>query len=93
VPQQQSQGTQASPVTETKTSQTSQTQQEHKPASIPPVAKPSESSATLAEKYAVQLNALESMGFNNRDLNVYMLERYSGNVQSVANWLLEKMRQ
>jgi len=46
----------------------------------------------LAEKYAVQLAALESMGFTNRDLNIYMLERHMGNVQQVANWLLEKMR-
>jgi len=106
-PQQQSQGTQATPNTESKTSQTQQQQQSlgaeesvgsHKPASIPAVAKPASESngssgQSLADKYAVQLNALESMGFNNRDLNVYMLERYGGNVQSVANWLLEKMRQ
>jgi len=41
----------------------------------------------------VQLAALEAMGFTKRDLNVYMLERFQGNVQMVANWLLEKLRQ
>jgi hypothetical protein len=64
---------------------------EHKPASIPAVPKPEPSN--LADKYEVQLNALAAMGFNNRDLCIYMLERYNGNVQQVANWLLEKMKQ
>jgi cell division septation protein DedD len=85
------------PVTECKQTQAQaqtaekETTTEHKPASIPVQAKP-ESVQTLADKYVVQLTALESMGFNNRDLCIYMLERYNGNVQQVANWLLEKMK-
>jgi hypothetical protein len=68
-----------------------ETSTEHKPASIPVVPKPE--ALNLADKYEVQLNALQSMGFNNRDLCIYMLERFNGNVQQVANWLLEKMKQ
>jgi hypothetical protein len=85
------------PVTECKQTQAQaqtaekETTTEHKPASIPVQTKP-EFVQTLADKYVVQLTALESMGFNNRDLCIYMLERYNGNVQQVANWLLEKMK-
>jgi len=101
--QQQQQTTQTECKTECKQTQAQaqtaekETTTEHKPANLAPVPKPAESStattANLADKYEVQLNALASMGFNNRDLCIYMLERYNGNVQQVANWLLEKMRQ
>jgi hypothetical protein len=97
-PQTECKQTQAQAQTAEKETSTSGTttehkqEQPHKPASIPPLPKP-ESAATLADKYEVQLKALESMGFNNRDLCIYMLERFNGNVQQVANWLLEKMRQ
>jgi hypothetical protein len=35
---------------------------------------------------------LESMGFKNTELNAYLLDRNDGNLQTVANWLIEKMR-
>jgi hypothetical protein len=100
-PQSECKSTQAQPHTVEKETSTvnvsdSKTQETHRPASIPAVPKPEALAPTvtsLADKYAIQLNALESMGFTNRDLCIYMLERYNGNVQQVANWLLEKMKQ
>jgi hypothetical protein len=40
-------------------------------------------------KFASQLNALAAMGFNNRELNEHLLEKESGNLERVCNWLLE----
>jgi next-to-BRCA1 protein 1 len=45
-----------------------------------------------AEKYPVQMEALKSMGWDNRELNTYLLEQNNGNVQKVCNWLLEQMK-
>jgi len=33
------------------------------------------------------------MGFTNRDLNLYLLEKENGNVAEVAKWLLNKLKQ
>jgi len=39
--------------------------------------------------YEVQLNALSVLGFSNREFNIQLLNEHKGDIQSVANWLLE----
>jgi len=41
------------------------------------------------EKYAIQLRALESMGFVDMELNKQLLEKHNGNVQTVCEQLLQ----
>jgi hypothetical protein len=45
-----------------------------------------------AERFALQLKALEGMGFTNRELNLYLLDKENGNVAQVAQWLLNKLK-
>jgi len=42
------------------------------------------------DNYAIQLRALESMGFVDSELNKQLLKKYSGNVQSVCEYLLHQ---
>jgi hypothetical protein len=42
------------------------------------------------EPYQTELDALAVLGFGNRELNAYLLQHHKGNVQAVANWLLEQ---
>lgn len=55
---------------------------------------PSESPAQdpALEAYRVQLEALKAMGWDNEELNLFLLKENKGNVQRVCNWLLEQMR-
>lgn len=46
--------------------------------------------ATLQRQYAVQLNYLAEMGFNNRKKNLKLLMKFGGNVEPVMNKLLKK---
>jgi len=43
-------------------------------------------------KYAAQLASLSAMGFNNAELNAFLLEKHTGDIQKVTNWLLENMQ-
>jgi len=54
------------------------------------VSSPSASSAS-ANKYALQLELLSSMGFKNAELNAFLLEANAGDVTRVAGWLLERI--
>jgi len=47
--------------------------------------------AAAAEQYAVQLQVLAGMGFQNRDLNLYLLQHNNGNVQKVCEFLLNTL--
>jgi hypothetical protein len=47
--------------------------------------------AATAPKHAAQLASLASMGFNNAELNAFLLEKHNGDIQAVTNWLLENM--
>lgn len=49
-------------------------------------------SVEKADKYAVQLEALKAMGWDNDELNRYLLDERDGNVQRVCLWLLEQMK-
>jgi len=49
------------------------------------------SAPSFASKYPAQMRELESMGFRNRDLNEFLLEKDRGNVQRVCDWLLENV--
>lgn len=42
------------------------------------------------EKFKQEIDALAVLGFKNRELNAYLLRHHGGNVQTVANWLLEQ---
>jgi next-to-BRCA1 protein 1 len=57
--------------------------------STPP--KPAAVVVTPPSKYAAQLASLSSMGFNNSELNSFLLEKHNGDIQHVSNWLLENM--
>jgi len=65
-------------------------------ASAPAAADASASAKPAAGKFVtkwpIQMAALHNMGFDNEELNEFMLDKEKGNVQSVCNWLLEKMR-
>jgi len=43
----------------------------------------------LREKYNGQLDVLESMGFTNAQLNLYLIQKHKGNVEQTVSWLLE----
>jgi outer membrane biosynthesis protein TonB len=43
----------------------------------------------LQEKYNSQLGVLESMGFTNAQLNLYLIQNHKGNVEQTVSWLLE----
>jgi len=43
----------------------------------------------LLEQYKNQLNVLETMGFANSQLNLYLIHKYKGNVEQTVSWLLE----
>jgi len=43
-------------------------------------------------KYAGQLATLKSMGFDNPELNIYLLEQNSGNVDRVIHWWLDQIK-
>jgi len=58
-----------------------------KPVVVAPTVKP----ASPAPKFAAQLASLASMGFNNAELNSFLLEKHNGDIQQVSNWLLENM--
>jgi len=61
------------------------------PASSPPLDTP-KSPAKFVSKWPIQMTALHNMGFDNEELNEFLLDKEKGNVQTVCNWLLEKMR-
>jgi hypothetical protein len=46
----------------------------------------------FVSKWPIQMTALHNMGFGNEELNEFLLDKEKGNVQTVCNWLLEKMR-
>ena len=56
------------------------------PAEIVPSGAPARVDPDRA-RFAVQLEALKSMGWDNEDLNLYLLREFDGNVQRVCNWL------
>jgi hypothetical protein len=65
------------------------------PSSIPVEPTTSASSSPAASvdaKYETQLQLLDGMGFQNRELNSFLLESNQGNLVATANWLLEKMK-
>jgi outer membrane biosynthesis protein TonB len=43
----------------------------------------------LREQYKNQLVVLESMGFSNTQLNIYLIHKYKGNIEQTVSWLLE----
>jgi len=53
---------------------------------------PNPNAPKFITKWPIQMAALHNMGFDNEELNEFMLDKEKGNVQSVCNWLLEKMR-
>jgi hypothetical protein len=59
------------------------------PAAVP---QPSAPSAASSEKYALQLQILATMGFQNQDLNLFLLESNNGNLQKVCEFLLNTLR-
>jgi len=59
---------------------------ENKVSQPEPVQKPTE---PIPQKFAIQLKALESMGFVDMELNKQLLEKYNGNVQTVCEQLLQ----
>jgi len=68
--------------TETKVLESTQIQQ---PQQLQPQVQPSQS-----HKHAIQLRALESMGFVDMELNKQLLEKHNGNVQTVCEYLLQQ---
>ena len=66
------------------------------PVSIPSSSSSSSSSSVApsegSDRYATELALLSGMGFNNRELNVFLLDSKQGDLVAVANWLLEKMK-
>jgi hypothetical protein len=50
------------------------------------------SSTPAPSKYDNELNALALLGFPNRELNIYLLNEHKGNLQEVANFLLEEAK-
>jgi len=49
--------------------------------------------ASAPSQYAVQLEMLKAMGWNNPELNEYLLEQNKGNVDRVVQWWLEQTKQ
>jgi len=43
----------------------------------------------LRAQYKNQLGALESMGFSNAQLNLYLIHKYKGNLEQTVTWLIE----
>jgi len=41
------------------------------------------------DQYKNQLSMLETMGFSNSQLNLYLIHKYKGNVEQTVSWLLE----
>jgi len=62
-----------------------------KPTSVAPPPKPTPPPVKPAGKYAEQQAELAAMGFNNRELNDFLLEKHNGSLQQVCNWLVENM--
>jgi len=58
----------------------------------PEASKDTTKAGKFVTKWPIQMAALHNMGFDNEELNEFMLDKEKGNVQSVCNWLLEKMR-
>jgi len=55
------------------------------PVSVPAVSpKP-----VIKQKHAAELEELSAMGFDNKELNLFLLEKHNGKLQQVVNWLLE----
>jgi len=52
----------------------------------------SAASTVLADTYVIQLCALKAMGWDNDELNLYLLKENDGDVQRVCHWLLEQMK-
>jgi len=46
-----------------------------------------------AAKYAAQLENLKQMGWDNAELNAYLLDQYHGNVEQVVQWWVDQMKQ
>jgi len=44
-----------------------------------------------SSKYAKELAELSGMGFNNTELNTFLLDKHKGSLQEVCNWLIEHM--
>jgi len=43
----------------------------------------------LKAQYKNQLVTLESMGFSNTQLNLYLIHKYKGNLEQTVSWLIE----
>lgn len=56
------------------------------------VAAPAVDFAEGIERFKKQLSELSSIGFRDTALNIYMLEKYRGNLQRVANWYIDQNR-
>lgn len=64
-------------------------------AAVEPTSEPTSASAVGGspdQQYQVQMEALQAMGWDNEELNLYLLRENNGNVQRVCNWLLEQMK-
>jgi len=65
----------------------------HAPA-LPVPSAPVQPATTISQqpdsKYATQLAVLKSMGYQDMQLNSYLLEIHNGNVEAVCNWILEQ---
>jgi len=55
-----------------------------------PVVRPA-ATAPAPAKYVKELAELSTMGFNNKELNEFLLDKNNGSLQQVCNWLLENM--
>jgi hypothetical protein len=62
------------------------------PDAVKAASSPNPNAPKFITKWPIQMTALHNMGFDNEELNEFMLDKEKGNVQSVCNWLLEKMR-
>jgi len=64
------------------------------PAQLKPLTQPAQPVpvALAAQKFASELGFLKSMGYDNVELNQYLLEIHNGNVEAVCNWLMEQSK-
>jgi len=62
------------------------------PAPSAPAQPPSQPVAQQPSKYATQLAVLQSMGYQDMQLNQYLLEIHDGNVEAVCDCLVEQMK-
>lgn len=61
------------------------------PAAVEAVPVPAPAAA-FTSVFPIQNNALVSMGFTERDLNEWVLNKHAGNLQQAANYLLERLK-